>query len=208
MIDPHPRNGFYIYVRRDYAHDPPTSYTWHDPECIPRYLNGHSKDEHGREYDSRKQNFYDAERDWAERAGIVTWGALGYEQEEEASVLTLKETAEFIEDVWSRAWWQRRYDVLDAHLKDGRGAKRAIAFQSGDLSIKRGHRNPATILHELTHLATDDPHAWHGRLFAARFREIVGWYFGDEEQHILTECYRRHGVKWHPNRSSPSDTSD
>lgn len=203
MIKRHSRNGYIIHVEQEYKHDPPTSYTCHDPSAIPRYLNGHSHDKYGRERDSRKQNFYDAQKAWAERTGIVTWKALGYNQQEEAAVFSLEETAQFIEDIWSRAWWQRRYYFLSTHLKDGRGAKRAIAFDSGDLSIKRGHRNPATILHELIHLVTNAPHAWHGRLFAARFREIVGWHFGKEAKQVLTDAYRQHNVKWHPHHSAP-----
>lgn len=189
-------NGITLEVNRNYSKNPPKSYVWHNPEDLPRFLDGHKLTKFGYETDSRRSNFYRAENyfcfimkdDISPRKNVFG---------------SLENTAKFISNIWTSSWWQKRYDTLWTHIKDGRGTKRPKAWFDGKLTLPRKARNPLTVLHELTHLTTPKPHAGHGRLFCSRFKEIVGWVWGSETENILKKCYQSKNVKWYPHHKIP-----
>ena len=196
MIRKHDRNGVVLEVPRNYDKDPPSSYIWHREEDLPRFLDGHTITKYGKEIDGRKSNFYRAE------------ALFGRMMRDAVKPLTnvfgeLEQVAEFIFDVWSTAWWQRRYEKSSVHIKDGRGTHNAISWPNGSLTLPRMRRNPLTVLHEMIHFTVPKPHSAHGRLFCARFKEIVGWYWGDDAERALAESYRWRNVKWHPHHDPP-----
>lgn len=190
-----------VTAERRVDHAPPTSYTWHDPAERDRYLDGHSRTKHGKEFDSRRQNLYNAERAWHTRTGKKTWATVG--RERACTLGDLENVAAVVGDIMATAWWQRRYRKIHTRLYPGTGARRAVATWNGYLRFPRGMRNRPVVLHELIHLTVPKPHAGHGRLYAARFLEIVGWFYGDHDRDVLKDCYREHNVKWYPNRTAP-----
>lgn len=179
-------------VDRRFQRDFPTSYSCHGD--VRRYLDGHSETKWGHERDSRRQNLYDAERAFSNRTDVARFPW-------EKPDTTLEEVADFVKDICSSAWWQRRYDTLNWTIHDGRGMKNArggTRRSGGIMKLPRKARTPLVILHEMTHTVIPKPHAHHGRLFAARFAELIGWRLGDHYETVLKECYRDHNVKFHP----------
>lgn len=190
------RNGFLVNMTREYDHDPPTSYPWHDPAKESRYLEGNKVTKRGRETDSRRSNLYRAESMFAKMMDVPRF---------RPEFDSLEAVADYVRDLLRRAWWQRRYKRLTIHVKDGRGGYNARASHGGStIQLPRRSRSRLVLLHELTHTVVTPkrlPHASHGRLFAARFRELVGWEFGDTKREALTLAYRENNVKWHPRRT-------
>lgn len=177
---------------RRYGFDPPKK-SYHGGVDPDRYLEGHSLTKYGKELDSRRQNLYDAQNVAKESISIDSFESL-------------KDTAQFVGDILRRAWWQRRYRLNMITLKPGYGAKRATAQSPRTLTFPEHARTEWSVLHELIHLTIPRPHAGHGRLYCARFLEIVGWHFGDEAEQTLKSAYREQNVKWHP-RQAPSDVN-
>lgn len=196
MITEHDRNGIILEVNRDYEKDPPSSYVWHQKDELPRFLDGNKLTKYGAEVDGKKSNFYSAEALFSR--------LMRDEVTPRTNVFgDLENVADFISDIWSTAWWQRRYRKSRIHIKDGRRARRAIAWHNGKMTLPRRMRNPLTVLHELIHFTVPQPHAGHGRLFCARFKEIVGWYWDDDAENALADAYRSRNVKWHPHHNPP-----
>jgi putative metallohydrolase (TIGR04338 family) len=187
-----------VTLNRNYEYDPPKTATPHgDTGHLNRYLDGHTKTKYGHERDSRRQNLYDAEQALARRTDLsrFPW---------DAPDVSLEEVAGFVEDICSKAWWQRRYKTIDWTIHDGRGMRNARGgnrWWGGVMKLPSRARTPLVILHEMSHAVVPSPHAHHGRLFAARMAELIGWHFGEEYEKTLKDCYREHNVKWHPHRS-------
>lgn len=180
-------HGLVVAAQRSYERQPPKR-VYHQRSESRRYLNGFEKDQYGREIDSRKQKFYDAEQ----------WVTEGEDLKE------LEDIAAYIEDIIRRAWWQRRYGILKFVIADGRGSRRSgCRFTRDGMRVRfpRHRRFEREVLHEITHAVVPKPHAWHGRLFAARFLELIRWRMGKGWAETLKKGYRREGVKWHPHRS-------
>lgn len=151
-----------------------------------RYLNGLSLNRNGREQDSRRQKFYDAEKS-APRG---------------ESFDSVPEVEDYIDRLTGYAWWQRRFLVDSIKVGDGRGRKRACgSYRTKRVKLPRYARYERLILHEMTHTLTPKPHAWHGRLFCRIFLELVDWQLGSDAADALKEGYREQNVKWQPHRS-------
>lgn len=176
-----------VQATRRYDWDPPAK-SYHGKVDLDRYLDGHTLTKFGKERDSRRQNFYGAQRKAKESISTESFDSLD-------------ETARFVGDILRRAWWQRRYPICAVTLKPGYGARRASAKGRYTIVLPKRMRTEWTVLHELIHITVSKPHAGHGRLYAARFLEIIRWHFGDETAQELKEAYRDHNVKWHPRRS-------
>lgn len=186
------RNGrlYVLDVRatRRYEFDPPAK-SYHGEVDLDRYLDGHTLTKSGNERDSRRQNLYNAEK--RVKRSIYT-----------EPFDSLDETAQFVGDILHRAWWQRRYTCSCVGVRPGYGAKRGLQKLGTQIVLPEHARNQWYILHELIHITVPKPHAGHGRLYAARFLEIIRWHFGDDTARKLKEAYRDQNVKWHP-RNSP-----
>lgn len=181
-----------VQATRRYDWDPPAK-SYHGKVDLDRYLDGHTLTKHGNERDSRRQNLYNAEKK-VERS-IDT-----------ESFDSLEETARFIGDILRRAWWQHRYACSGVGVRPGYGAQRGLQKSETQIVLPERARKEWAILHELIHITVPKPHAGHGRLFAARFLEIIRWHFGDEIGQELKEAYRKENVKWHPRRSPQRTT--
>lgn len=181
--------GWVVRATDRYEFDPPAK-SYHDGADLDRYLDGRSPTKYGKERDSRRQNLYNAQSMAKESVSIDTFESL-------------KDTAQFVGDILQRAWWQRRYRLGMVTLKPGYGAKRGKAHPPRTLVLPRYARTEWSVLHELIHLVVPRPHAGHGRLYCARFLEIVGWHFGDEAEEALKSAYRDQNVKWYPRHSPP-----
>jgi len=184
-----------VHATRRYEVDPPAK-SYHGAVDLDRYLNGHSHTKYGKERDSRRQNLYDAQRE--AQKSIST-----------KSFESLRETAQFVGDILRRAWWQRRYPFRAVTLKPGYGTRRGLAGTQGfagtyhTIVLPNPQRTNWIVLHELIHHTVPAPHANHGRLYCARFLEIVGWHFGGETEETLKSAYREQNVKWHPRQAPP-----
>lgn len=199
-IDPQHKSGrlarIDVHPDKRYSVDPPQK-PYHG-SCkdfsgeFKRYLEGNSQTKYDREIDGRKQNLYDAEKNV-------------YPNIHTGDFESLLETAEFVGDVIRRAWWQRRYLCRYVGLRPGYGATRGIQKSAAQIVLPKRVRNQWYVLHELIHITVPKPHAAHGRLFCARFLEIVRWHFGDEVGRQLKEAYQSNNVKHHPHHNPPEN---
>lgn len=163
----------------------PPDRSYHGAIDLRRYLSGHSKTIRRTERDSYRQRLYDAEK----KAGLRD---LSRDFED------LLSCAKFVGQIIRHRWWQTRYDVRCVLLTPGYGAKSAAAsgsgFSCGRVRLPKNGRNDKTILHELIHLTVPKPHAGHGRLYAARYVEIIGAYFGADAGYRLRSPCSLQGV--------------
>lgn len=194
MIREHEQEGIILEVPRSYEKDPPSD-AWHQEEELPRFLEGNEIVEPGVEEDVQRSNFYSAE----------IWFYKDVEKIEsyENTIGSLRDVANFISNIWSSKWWQKRYDKLSTRIISISDDELATATFEGNLLLPSDSKNPESILHELIHFTTPKPHAGHGRLFCARFKEVVGWYWGEEVEDELKEIYELKDIKWRPRDRAP-----
>lgn len=182
-------HGLDVFAPYRYEVDSPAK-SFHGDVDLDRFLDGRSHTKCGRERDSRRQNLYDAQRDAQKSISIESFESL-------------RETARFVGDILRRAWWQRRYQNTSVFLKPGYGARRGKAKGRHTILLPNPQRTDLMVLHELIHHTVPAPHAGHGRLYCARFLEIIGWHYGEEAREALKSAYRKQNVKWHPRHAPP-----
>ena len=189
-------HGLDVPAPRRYEIDPPSK-SFHGDVNLDRFLDGRSHTRCGVERDSRRQNLYDAQREAQKTISTKSFESL-------------RETARFAGDILQRAWWQRRYPFCAVTLKPGYGTRRGLAGTQGvagtyhTIVLPKSKRTDRVVLHELIHHTVPAPHAWHGRLYCARFLEIIGWHYGEEAREALKSAYREQNVKWHPRHAPPN----
>ncbi len=188
----HGRNlrGHKVKTKRDYSgkDKPKTVRHLHDTEY---YLDGKSRTKYGVETDSRRSNLYDAQ------------SAIGVGKRFD----NIKRVAKMVERIISTAWWQRRYDATEFVVQRYQCTRAACAEHWGfhRLRFPSHQYQERTVLHELIHATVSAPHAGHGRLYCARYLEIVGWWWNDDVKDRLREGYRENNVKWHPHNEKQTN---
>jgi len=174
-----------VKPKRDYSDKdrPKTVRHLHDTQY---YLDGKTRTKYGVERDSRRSNLYAAQR-------YMTVGE---------TFATIRDVAKMVESIISTAWWQRRYDQTTFVVQRYQCTRAACASPPWHsfhrLRFPRHQFQERTVLHELIHATVPGPHAGHGRLYCARYLEIVGWWFDQDVYDDLLAGYRNENVKWHP----------
>lgn len=164
-----------------------------------RYLDGHSCNKSGREYDSQRQKLYDAQK----------WAPEGQRFQ------AVSDMQCYVDDMIGRPWWKRRFSLSQVRVKDGRGRRRAgarsyITSGNGQVSLlanpqvkmPRHARYERCLIHEVVHCLVLPPHAAHGRLYAKAYLELVRWRMGGDAYEKLLKGYREENVKYHPHRTA------
>jgi putative metallohydrolase (TIGR04338 family) len=99
----------------------------------------------------------------------------------------------FVDEVIAehREWFWPKYVCV----QDGRGRRSACA-SFDTISVPRWARTRIVILHELAHIITPPPFAWHGPEFALNFLKLVRSVLGFDQYNKLATSFEDHSVRW------------
>lgn len=113
------------------------------------------------------------------------------------SKMNLEEVLLFVTKVTSSEWWLRRSPVPVIKIRDGRGDKRALSYQSdGVIILPKWARTRPIILHELAHVLTNNECEPHGSEFAANVMDLYKKFLGKRWALVLADRFRANKIRW------------
>jgi len=112
----------------------------------------------------------------------------------------MEEVDAYVIRICKTAFWKKLHGAYHIEIKDGRGRRRACAFNWGTIALPRWARQEAIILHELAHtLVNFDNYnftAWHGKEFAKTYLLLVKRFMGKEEHAKLKTSFKENHVHY------------
>lgn len=159
------------------------------PDYIARqayFLNGHQTVACGHEPDTQRSKLYRAER-------ILGRGV-------ELPTVVAMQT--YLDTILTDPWFVDRFkDWTITVDRGGHGRKRACGIPSQRvIKMPEWSRCERLVIHEMCHVIVPAVHAWHGRLYACIYAELVGRYMGCDFKEMLVASFRKHNVKFTPYR--------
>ena len=149
--------------------------------------------------DNQRARIYRAE--WAAEARGMTV----------TPIPTVLELQAFVDRMVESRWIRSRWGKVPITVHDGRGFRKATAFnwgrlsRGGDIYMPVWSRKTWVICHEVAHILTGSYHAGHGPEFAGIFLALTEKFVDKPSADLLREAFREKKVR-KSNREIPSPT--
>lgn len=140
----------------------------------------------GREVDFQRQKLYSAEEIVESTIGVGETG------------LSIDDMKEICESATSSNWWRRRFGYahkIEVFVSDRHYYSHAF-YPEQEIFITENYSDEMTLYHELAHCVVPTPHAWHGRLFARIYLDLVRQFMGQKHAKALEGRYLDNGVRF------------
>ena len=135
--------------------------------------------------DNQREKIYRAERESVWRIGNT--------------FKDLSEVNVYINYILKSHYWKKIGGSSSILVKDGRGRRKACAFNKKTIALPKWARQEAVILHELAHTIVNFNYikvADHGMEFAKEFLGLIKRFMGKEAYLMLKESYKENHVHY------------